>query len=54
MGTSRFVELGHELEDGMAPYPGLPTPRIGPHLDHEREGLSGSRSRRSELVMTQL
>jgi arylformamidase len=36
MGTSRFVELGHELEDGMAPYPGLPTPRIWPHLDHEQ------------------
>ena len=31
---SRFVDLSHELADGMAPYPGLPTPRIGPHLDH--------------------
>jgi len=32
---ARFVELGHVLEDGMAAYPGLPTPRIGPFLDHE-------------------
>jgi kynurenine formamidase len=31
---SRFVDLSHELADGMAPYPRLPTPRIGPHLDH--------------------
>jgi arylformamidase len=36
MSTSRFIELSHELEDGMAPYPGLPTPQIGPHLDHEQ------------------
>jgi arylformamidase len=36
MTTSRFIELSHELEDGMAPYPGLPTPRIGPHLNHEQ------------------
>jgi arylformamidase len=33
---SVFVELGHELYDGMPPYPGLPSPRIGPHLDHEQ------------------
>ena len=36
MSNSRFIELSHELEDGMTPYPGLPTPRIGPHLDHEQ------------------
>jgi kynurenine formamidase len=30
----RFVDLSHVLFDGMAPYPGLPTPRIGAHLDH--------------------
>lgn len=29
MSTSRFIELSHELEDGMTPYPGLPTPQIG-------------------------
>jgi arylformamidase len=34
--ASRFVDLSHELVDGMAPYPGLPDVRIGPHLDHER------------------
>lgn len=40
---SRFVDLSHELADGMAPYPGLPTPRIGAHLDHEasREHYEG-------------
>lgn len=32
--TTRFVDLSHELFDGMAPYPGLPVPRIGPHRDH--------------------
>ncbi|MFN2587043.1 MAG: cyclase family protein [Actinomycetota bacterium] len=31
---TRFVDLSHALADGMAPYPGLPTPRIGAHLDH--------------------
>ena len=36
MSATRFIELGHELEDGMTPYPGLPTPRIGPHMDHEQ------------------
>ena len=29
------MDLSHELVDGMAPYPGLPQVRIGPHLDHE-------------------
>ena len=33
---ARFVDLSHELEDGMAPYPGLPPVRITPHLDHEQ------------------
>lgn len=31
---TRFVELSHPLDDGMRPYPGLPAPRIGAHLDH--------------------
>ncbi len=33
-GTSRFVDLRHELYDAMAPYPWLPLPRIGAHWDH--------------------
>lgn len=32
---TRYVDLSHELYDGMAPYPGLPLPRIGAHRDHE-------------------
>lgn len=38
-----FVDLSHELADGMAPYPGLPAPRIGAHLDHaaSRERYDG-------------
>lgn len=32
----RFVELSHPLRDGMAPYPGLPVPRIGALLTHEQ------------------
>ena len=34
MSSARVVDLSHPLVDGMAPYPGLPTPRIGAHLDH--------------------
>ena len=34
MARDRVVDLSHVLFDGMAPYPGLPTPRIGAHLDH--------------------
>jgi arylformamidase len=37
--AQRFIDLSHELVDGMDAYPGLPSPKIGPHLDHE-----GSRS----------
>ena len=33
-GVPRFVELNHVLHDAMAPYPGLPTPRIGAFRDH--------------------
>ena len=29
-----MIDLSHPLVDGMAPYPGLPIPRIGAHLDH--------------------
>ena len=31
----KLVELNHILEDGMTPYPGLPSPKIGAFLDHE-------------------
>ncbi len=31
----RLVELNHILQDGMQPYPGLPSPKIGAHLDHD-------------------
>ncbi len=31
---TRFVELTHVLEDGMAAYPGLPRPKIEVLLDH--------------------
>jgi arylformamidase len=34
----RFIELNHALEDGMAPYPGLPTPRIAAIVDHAQSG----------------
>jgi kynurenine formamidase len=34
--SSQFIELSHELADGMSPYPGLPEVRIGAHLDHEQ------------------
>ena len=34
--SSGFVDLSHELVDGMTPYPGLPGVHIGPHLDHEQ------------------
>lgn len=34
----RFVELSHVLEDGMAPYPGLPRPVITAIVDHEASG----------------
>jgi arylformamidase len=36
LSASTFVDLSHPLADGMAPYPGLPRPRIGAHLDHEQ------------------
>lgn len=32
--TSRYVDLSHELYDGMAPYPRLPQPCIGARRDH--------------------
>jgi arylformamidase len=33
-GTGRFIDLSHEIEDGMPVFPGLPTPHIGAHLTH--------------------
>jgi kynurenine formamidase len=32
---ARLVDLSHEITDGMATYPGLPTPVIGDHLSRE-------------------
>jgi arylformamidase len=32
--VSRYVELNHELTDGMAVFPGLPSPRVTAILDH--------------------
>jgi kynurenine formamidase len=31
----RFVDLSHDITDGMETYPGLPTPVIGDHLTRE-------------------
>ena len=31
----RFVELSHVIRDGLGTYPGLPVPRITPHLTRE-------------------
>jgi kynurenine formamidase len=33
-GRYKFVELNHVIEDGMAAYPGLPSPEIGAVADH--------------------
>lgn len=30
----KLVDLSHPIHDGMASYPGLPSPKIGAHLDH--------------------
>jgi kynurenine formamidase len=40
---SRFVELNHEIRDGMEPYPGLPRPKVGALLGHaeSRERYQG-------------
>ena len=35
MTGPRVVDLSHPIEDGMAGYPGLPGPRVVPHLTHE-------------------
>jgi arylformamidase len=31
-----FIDVSHEIEDGMPVLPGLPTPHIGAHLDHDQ------------------
>ena len=31
----RFIDLSHDITDGMSTYPGLPTPVIGDHLTRE-------------------
>ena len=35
MSTSHIVELSHRITDGDLGYPGLPAPRIRPHLTHQ-------------------
>jgi kynurenine formamidase len=32
---SRFVDLSHDITDGMVTYPGLPVPIVGTHLSRE-------------------
>lgn len=32
---ARFVDLSHEITDGMVTYPGLPTPSVATHLSRE-------------------
>ena len=31
-----YVELSHEISDGMSVFPGLPSPRITAFMDHEQ------------------
>lgn len=33
--ATELVELSHRIHDGMQAYPGLPSPRVGLHLDHD-------------------
>jgi kynurenine formamidase len=35
MALKKFVELNHPIEDGMAVYPGFPSPKIGAFLTRE-------------------
>ena len=32
---ARFVDLSHPIVSGMAPYPGMPAPRIDAWLTHD-------------------
>jgi kynurenine formamidase len=43
---TRFIDLSHEIVDGMTTYPGLPAPRITTHISREqsRERLGGAAS----------
>jgi len=46
MGTERFIELSHSIEDGMETYPGIPAPRIKSFLsrdDAEKSYAPGTR-----------
>jgi arylformamidase len=45
MGMPRFIDLSHDIIDGMITYPGLPAPRIGTVLTRE-----ASRGRYAEGV----
>ena len=51
----RFVELNHEIKDGMPVYPGLPRPRITAYMNHEEsrsryEGKAEFHISRLEMV----
>src|SRR5262245_61309163 len=35
---SRFIDLSHDIVDGMTTYPGLPAPRITTHISREESG----------------
>ncbi len=39
---SRFVDLSHQLHEGMPAYPGLPVPHFGVFLSHEQSAERGS------------
>ena len=34
----KFVELSHAIEDGMKPYPGYPSPRVGLFIREDSRG----------------
>ncbi len=44
--SRRLVDLSHPIHEGLATYPGLPTPEIGAHLDRDAaEAIYGPGSR---------
>src|SRR5687768_2808077 len=47
-----IVELSHQIRDGMTPYPGLPAPRVTPHLTHEAS--RPNYGNQAEFTMTRL
>ena len=47
-----IVELSHQIHHGMTPYPGLPAPRVTPHLTHEAS--RPNYGNQAEFTMTKL